>query len=211
VLGKSYFDLARAIYRAGSFDDLVDLLVAKLPSLIGADEALVMGVSPISGLCSVSDHGPIARVLLERMEEVNRLTPEHPLWRRVDFDNPGDIGFALSDFVSPEEYRQSGFVRQIFGETKTSDVLFGMLVQQRRRKAYLKCYFSGGSVGLRSEEHTSELQSHHDLVCRLLLEKKKTKQQNINPQMKQLERLWTYDRKPTKRLFYTPCLNTCLA
>src|SRR5437773_6731823 len=27
----------------------------------------------------------------------------------------------------------------------------------------------------RSEEHTSELQSHHDLVCRLLLEKKKHK------------------------------------
>src|SRR5437773_6855580 len=26
--------------------------------------------------------------------------------------------------------------------------------------------------GPRSEEHTSELQSHHDLVCRLLLEKK---------------------------------------
>src|SRR5436190_14079239 len=29
--------------------------------------------------------------------------------------------------------------------------------------------------GERSEEHTSELQSHSDLVCRLLLEKKKTK------------------------------------
>src|SRR5207248_8677495 len=28
---------------------------------------------------------------------------------------------------------------------------------------------------LRSEEHTSELQSPYDLVCRLLLEKKKTK------------------------------------
>src|SRR5438034_2997384 len=28
----------------------------------------------------------------------------------------------------------------------------------------------------RSEEHTSELQSHSDLVCRLLLEKKKQKQ-----------------------------------
>src|SRR5208283_5718129 len=27
----------------------------------------------------------------------------------------------------------------------------------------------------RSEEHTSELQSHHDIVCRLLLEKKKKK------------------------------------
>src|SRR5437667_8466486 len=27
-------------------------------------------------------------------------------------------------------------------------------------------------AGRRSEEHTSELQSHHDLVCRLLLDKK---------------------------------------
>src|SRR5260370_29160064 len=32
---------------------------------------------------------------------------------------------------------------------------------------------SPGSSGSRSEEHTSELQSHLNLVCRLLLEKKK--------------------------------------
>src|SRR5215211_5775659 len=30
-----------------------------------------------------------------------------------------------------------------------------------------------GPAAMRSEEHTSELQSHSDLVCRLLLEKKK--------------------------------------
>src|SRR5437773_8885175 len=37
-----------------------------------------------------------------------------------------------------------------------------------------KVYFQGLlDTGIRSEEHTSELQSHHDLVCRLLLEKKK--------------------------------------
>src|SRR5260221_8014798 len=30
--------------------------------------------------------------------------------------------------------------------------------------------------GLRSEEHTSELQSHSDIVCRLLLEKKNTRE-----------------------------------
>src|SRR5438034_4010847 len=30
-----------------------------------------------------------------------------------------------------------------------------------------------GRLDARSEEHTSELQSHSDLVCRLLLEKKK--------------------------------------
>src|SRR4051812_49595277 len=39
----------------------------------------------------------------------------------------------------------------------------------------------GGSVrfpGHRSEEHTSELQSHVNLVCRLLLEKKKNNQRS---------------------------------
>src|SRR5207237_3170947 len=34
--------------------------------------------------------------------------------------------------------------------------------------------------GMRSEEHTSELQSHLNLVCRLLLEKKKNKEMKNN-------------------------------
>src|SRR5438876_3521262 len=36
---------------------------------------------------------------------------------------------------------------------------------------------------LRSEEHTSELQSPVHLVCRLLLEKKKNKTEEIGPQV----------------------------
>src|SRR5437899_7320259 len=36
------------------------------------------------------------------------------------------------------------------------------------------------SNGLRSEEHTSELQSLRHLVCRLLLEKKKKKHEQLN-------------------------------
>src|SRR2546430_15116260 len=35
----------------------------------------------------------------------------------------------------------------------------------------------GAVILLRSEEHTSELQSQSNLVCRLLLEKKKTRKQ----------------------------------
>src|SRR5438132_4429039 len=34
---------------------------------------------------------------------------------------------------------------------------------------------AASTLALRSEEHTSELQSHSDLVCRLLLEKKNNK------------------------------------
>src|SRR6266540_1119253 len=47
-----------------------------------------------------------------------------------------------------------------------------------------------GAPAMRSEEHTSELQSHHDLVCRLLLEKKKHK--TLCP------RIRTYPNAPQK-------------
>src|SRR5438034_6884131 len=39
----------------------------------------------------------------------------------------------------------------------------------------------------RSEEHTSELQSHSDLVCRLLLEKKKNTQPQFNEDTSHIE------------------------
>src|SRR5437773_3506410 len=58
-------------------------------------------------------------------------------------------------------------------DLKTSRILFHPIaadcqVGRRRYRQRRKCL-----VNCRSEEHTSELQSHHDLVCRLLLEKKK--------------------------------------
>ena len=40
---------------------------------------------------------------------------------------------------------------------------------------------------VRSEEHTSELQSLTNLVCRLLLEKKKNKTSFLNPDIKNLQ------------------------
>src|SRR5438132_4539348 len=46
--------------------------------------------------------------------------------------------------------------------------------QAYRRSAPLAVLLPRG-LSQRSEEHTSELQSHSDLVCRLLLEKKKKK------------------------------------
>src|SRR2546423_9265722 len=42
-------------------------------------------------------------------------------------------------------------------------------------------WISANSPSARSEEHTSELQSLAYLVCRLLLEKKKTKTENNTP------------------------------
>src|SRR5207248_5300268 len=45
--------------------------------------------------------------------------------------------------------------------------------QQQNQVDILYAFVGGRNVGGRSEEHTSELQSPYDLVCRLLLEKKK--------------------------------------
>src|SRR5437667_8260460 len=50
----------------------------------------------------------------------------------------------------------------------------------------------------RSEEHTSELQSHHDLVCRLLLEKKKNnREQTHHPDCRQVDE---HDIRATHRV-----------
>src|SRR5437667_3532525 len=45
--------------------------------------------------------------------------------------------------------------------------------KDRTVREVMRTDFVAASEEMRSEEHTSELQSHHDLVCRLLLEKKK--------------------------------------
>src|SRR2546428_1347966 len=50
--------------------------------------------------------------------------------------------------------------------------------------------FAGCRLPKRSEEHTSELQSRSDLVCRLLLEKKKTKKQSLNNSHACRELVW---------------------
>src|SRR5690349_24136384 len=56
----------------------------------------------------------------------------------------------------------------------------------------------GGGRQPRSEEHTSELQSRRDLVCRLLLEKKKkTKKNKIHAQYHMIKR--KHNSKSTRR------------
>src|SRR5260221_5891313 len=53
-------------------------------------------------------------------------------------------------------------------------ILRGPMVTRATQQFLRQVDWSGlDYLDLRSEEHTSELQSHSDLVCRLLLEKKK--------------------------------------
>src|SRR5260370_13101402 len=54
------------------------------------------------------------------------------------------------------------------------------LRDRRNRRRRIGPAHRNRRAGLRSEEHTSELQSHLNLVCRLLLEKKKNKKYDIS-------------------------------
>src|SRR5690242_20847118 len=57
-------------------------------------------------------------------------------------------------------------------QRRISNIFFG--INDRRDRPGGNT-FRRDNIGNRSEEHTSELQSHVNLVCRLLLEKKKKK------------------------------------
>src|SRR5207249_10440845 len=50
---------------------------------------------------------------------------------------------------------------------------FGALVKETKAERHARGFTCWAQFVSRSEEHTSELQSRFDLVCRLLLEKKK--------------------------------------
>src|SRR5687768_17994303 len=77
-------------------------------------------------------------------------------------------------FRSLEEMREMARLdAQVEGEERPTvrlEELVPAIVEGVRRRA-------PAGVGVRSEEHTSELQSRLHLVCRLLLEKKKKKKE----------------------------------
>src|SRR5260221_9820195 len=98
-----------------------------------------------------------------------------PSWLQADKKGSSGKAAALVQFVGIEDTVDSisGIGRDL-GEQLShflqGERISGIFQHNGRRGAHLE--------GSRSEEHTSELQSHSDLVCRLLLEKKK-KSRNI--------------------------------
>src|SRR5207249_3988541 len=98
-----------------------------------------------------------------------REEPTHPFLRplrRLFVEGSPDLGRVWYILVSG-------------GPRTFPGVLLAIVLTQGHEKA--PAYVRGlapHKLSVRSEEHTSELQSRFDLVCRLLLEKKKTKKIN---------------------------------
>src|SRR5436190_2360263 len=108
-----------------------------------------------------------ALVRWRHIEEDQRLVSAHPLLHTAvahvahyQIRNRGTVGGSLAHADPAAEL--PGVAVTCEGEI----TLFGPAGSRTIRAGM-------GKTAPRSEEHTSELQSHSDLVCRLLLEKKK--------------------------------------
>src|SRR5690625_6339903 len=87
---------------------------------------------------------------------ISTLFPYTTLFRSVydvDTRTPADVDAFPAGYICPED-----------------DVVVGLQTDVPLKRAMMP---NGGWRTVRSEEHTSELQSRGHLVCRLLLEKKK--------------------------------------
>src|SRR5574343_956648 len=97
------------------------------------------------------------------------MVAESPSW----VVHQSDETLAAMDDWNQKTHGRSGLIDKVKASTMDEAAVEAAALE------FLKKYslaghspMCGNSIGQRSEEHTSELQSHHDLVCRLLLEKK---------------------------------------
>src|SRR5206468_9011797 len=97
-------------------------------------------------------------------------------WRRI-WQNPGDFSLSgLADMATRALLYQRPAEPSRLLVKHGSQIYSIRLRRHRRARRYtLRIHPSDREaiLTMRSEEHTSELQSRSDLVCRLLLEKKK--------------------------------------
>src|SRR5438034_11172845 len=81
---------------------------------------------------------------------------------------------SLHDALPISQMRERAVLRQGRGvEAERRDGAVENASRRERLEVINPARVDAASPAQRSEEHTSELQSHSDLVCRLLLEKKK--------------------------------------
>src|SRR5438034_6613835 len=102
-------------------------------------------IDGFQGFRSRFDHVPLIQEVLEEVPTQLGLKPVMPAFMLPYYNGvvPEDCGVSAFVFLAGGHFTLHTF-------------------------SFREAYFAD-----RSEEHTSELQSHSDLVCRLLLEKKK--------------------------------------
>src|SRR5699024_11799839 len=108
------------------------------------------------------------RALLQIHKRERRKTPMKKFWKWKNQAQtetaPAERTLYLNGTIAEESWFDDDVTPQLFKEE--------LMAGDGNITVWINS--PGGDCVARSEEHTSELQSRFDLVCRLLLEKKKT-------------------------------------
>src|SRR5690606_39462630 len=105
---------------------------------------------------------------LNRPQDVARIVQRQGMKQTLE----GVMNYILSDYLRWDEFDKSSRVAKYVQDGVME--LMPIADKQNYSFKYVNCHPHNPQEGLsRSEEHTSELQSRENLVCRLLLEKKK--------------------------------------
>src|SRR5439155_26117355 len=94
--------------------------------------------------------------------------------------NPPLYIFLFFFYLSPAPSPLHSFPTRRSSDLPSTNCVVKSAITKRAASSNLAGSGSGPPRKLRSEEHTSELQSRGHLVCRLLLEKKKKKKKKNN-------------------------------
>src|SRR5207248_5565092 len=122
-------------------------------------------LTPVAALKPVPIGGTtVSRATLHNMDEIERLGVMIGDW--VEVERGGDVIPKVNRVVEDKDHPRG---HKSFQMPEKCPVCGGHVVRTEGEADH-RCVNTN-----RSEEHTSELQSPYDLVCRLLLEKKNIK------------------------------------
>ena len=158
--------LGQALGQAELPPRLDQYTLAKGPVVIGGVSQNASGLTYHAGRDSLF-------VVLDAPQRVIELGLDGSLKRKINLnkfeDTEGIVWLGENRFAVVEEAH--GNIVLIELEPKDGGVSWK---KAKKLKPDIKVNATNGLEGIRSEEHTSELQSRRNLVCRLLLEKKKS-------------------------------------
>src|SRR6266480_5008781 len=112
--------------------------------------------------------------LLRGIPEMRRL--DRRGWLAIGLIAVGPQAVATILFTTSFSYRHFAETFVLQQTQPLIAIVLAWIILGERRRAW---FWPAAALAIRSEEHTSELQSHVNLVCRLLLEKKKKKKKRF--------------------------------
>src|SRR5260370_34667794 len=102
------------------------------------------------------------------------LVPHANYWQQHARQSPPIAPYAMQPSLAPQRHQPRSMQRLLHPGVTQHDAMLSFQLLVKMLYVHVEILLPvEREYFLRSEEHTSELQSHLNLVCRLLLEKKK--------------------------------------